>query len=529
MKKTAKRIVTLYILFTFCFMGIMVRIININLSSYSVNGKNQSTRTINIGTSRGNIYDRNMIKLVNTKSDLVAVVTPVSSCESFIKPYLSEKGIKEKIGDGYPFTLEVGEEINNELIRTFSVPCRYSETDLAVHLTGYTDQSGKGVYGIEKAFDSFLTNHSGSLVASFSVNALGKILAGMDKTITDTNFNSSAGVVLTLDKKIQKITEDALKESDIESGCALVLSADTKEVLAMASVPVFDRLNIENSLESENSPFLNKALTSYSAGSVFKSIIAAFYLEQIGSDKTYTCTGTIKVGDKEFSCPGKKAHGKQNLETALENSCNTYFVNLTRSLDSEKLLTFCESLGLGSSTKLCNGLTGEKGLLPTKESLALSGNMANFSFGQGDLLVTPIQLAAAYCTLATGNYSAPTVLKGFINGNNIFEEAAKNESAPLLKESTVKKLRKMLLNVTEKGIAYNAKDTELSLAGKTGTAESGITGNDGEILRTWFAGFFPAENPQYVVVVLNENGISGNFDCAPVFRKICDKISKVSH
>ena len=98
-----------------------------------------------------------------------------------------------------------------------------------------------------------------------------------------------------------------------------------------------------------------------------------------------------------------------------------------------------------------------------------------------------------------------------------------NEPAKkLLSASTVKTIQSMLRSVIDNGNAGNAYSEALSLAGKTGTAQSGIYKNGAEVCRTWFAGFFPADNPEYTVVVLNEDGSSGNADCAPVFREICE-------
>ena len=101
-----------------------------------------------------------------------------------------------------------------------------------------------------------------------------------------------------------------------------------------------------------------------------------------------------------------------------------------------------------------------------------------------------------------------------------------NKSQRILSEETVNKMRQLLYDVTDKGIASNAKSELMKLAGKTGTAESGVYNQDGqEIYRTWFVGFYPANNPHYIVAVLNEDGVSGNGDCAPVFKNICEWIA----
>lgn len=508
-------------------MAIMVRIVYINLSSYAEAGRNNTSRSVTIGATRGKIYDRNRQLLTDTESRLVAAVTPVLSAKKYLDGVSLAEGLNSKIESGYPFTVTVEKEIDNELIKTFEVPMRYGEGALASHIVGYVDSSGKGVTGIEKAYDNLLSGYGGRLTVSFEADALGRVLAGMDKTVKNENYNSQGGVMLTLDRRIQELTEEALKQSSIESGCALVMHIESGDIYALASVPDFDRNNVEKSLDGKNSPLMNKALASYSAGSVFKSVIAAFALEKgVSEDFAFECTGSVSIGDKEFTCYGETRHGKVNMETALQKSCNLYFIKLMNELDTGELLSFLSEIGFGKSTRLCEGIEGETGLLPDEFSLSVEGNRANFAFGQGDLLVTPLQIAKAYHVLAMGTVAELRLIYGFCDGKgNITVESEKNPQR-LLSESTVEKMREMLYSVTEKGIATNAKSELMKLAGKTGTAESGVYDEEGEeVYRTWFAGFYPAENPHYIVVVMNEDGTGGNADCAPVFKEICEGIA----
>lgn len=526
MQQTSKRILSLYMLFTACFMAILVRIVYINFSTYSTAGESQATRTVIVGTSRGKIYDRKGALLVDESERLAAAVTPVATAKNQLERIFAGEGLQEKIEKGYPFVASVKKEINSDLIRTFRVPTRYYEGSLACHTVGYIDYSSKGISGVEKAYNKLLAEYSGKLSVSFEVDALGRVLAGMDKTVKNDNFNCVGGVVLTLDKELQRLTEKALKESDIESGCAIVMDAESQELLAVASVPDFDRNNVEAYLDTENSPLVNKALESYSAGSVFKSIIAAYALENsVDESLSYECKGTVTIGDKEFSCPGGKAHGELDMSGALQQSCNLWFINLIDKLDREGLLNFCRDMGFGRSIKLCDGIESQTGLLPDEIGLSIDAGRANFSFGQGDLLVTPLQIAKAYCTIATGFESEPELIYGFCDADGTIQRAEAGRRNRLLSEATVEKMRQLLFDVTEKGIATNAKSEIINIAGKTGTAESGILDENGEeIFRTWFAGFYPYDEPQYVVVVMNEDGAGGNTDCAPVVRDICEEI-----
>lgn len=520
------KIVGLYIAITLCFMGLMLRIIDINNKLYSDAANSQHTKTIQIGSSRGKIYDRNLNLLVDENEKLIAAVTPTTAALDLLSARFGETEAKNRIESGKPFSLEVDTPISTELIRTFNVPIRYTDKSVAKHLIGYLDSTGQnGLYGIEKAYNRLLKQESGSLSVSFEVDATGRAMIGLDKIINDNNFNSKGGIVLSIDKNIQRTVEDALANSKIKAGCALVMHVDTGEIHALASVPSFDQNNVAASLNTENSPLVNKALQAYSVGSVFKPIVAAAALESgISKDFTYNCTGSVKIGDVTFRCYSDKSHGKETMTEALENSCNTYFINLIEQIDPDYLLSLCRSLGFSSSTEIAQSIIAAKGTLPQNDDLRYIGERANFSFGQGKLLVTPIQMLSAYHALATGNYVAPTVIHGTANSSGLVTTQSNPQTRKIFSDKTVSLIRQMLASVVENGNAKGSSSSLVKLAGKTGTAQSGSFENGSEICRTWFSGFFPANNPHYVVVILNENGESGSFDCAPIFKKICEGI-----
>ncbi|MBQ1995669.1 MAG: hypothetical protein II237_05715, partial [Clostridia bacterium] len=319
-----KRVIFVYTVMLSSFALLLLRVAYLGSSTYSEAAKEKSTRTIVIAEARGKIYDRNLNRITESNEKLLSVVIPTIGAAPYLRAYMSEEEITERLQMGFPFTIETKEKINNSFIRTFSVYDRYSENQLAPHITGYIDKDKKGVYGIEKSFDDFLRKNKGKLSVTFEADRTGRILAGMDKHIKDENYSSKAGVVLTLDSEIQSIAESALKNSRIKSGCAIVMKAKTGEILALASVPEFDPTAVEKSLMVENSPFLNKALCAYSPGSVFKPLVAVAALESgISADYTYDCKGKIKIGDSVFTCYNHNAHGKINMTTALEESCNT--------------------------------------------------------------------------------------------------------------------------------------------------------------------------------------------------------------
>lgn len=520
------RAVVLFSVLSFCLLFLTVRILSVTAKDYSSAAKANSRKTVLVAESRGKIYDRRMKPLVDGEEKLVSVFTPSIRSKQILSRLLGEERAQEIIESKKPYVSITDEDVNDESICTFRVPERYPENALACHLVGYVDPKSKnGVSGIERGYNDYLTENSGKLFASFSVDASGGVLQGVKRQINDENYSSKAGVVLTIDSDIQRITENVLENSRIKSGCALVMHVESGEILSMASVPEYDRNNLEKELEKGNAPLVNKALRSYSVGSVFKSVVAAYALEcGIGEETEYICTGTFKVGDTVFSCYHGKKHGRQKMKEALQNSCNTYFIQLFEKLDAESLLMFCRSLGLSAQTKLAEGIIGEKGCLPESDLLNLPGERANFSFGQGKLLITPVQMLAVYHALATGYYVRPTVAFGLANKDGLVTKEKTGEKRRVLSEKTVKRMRNLLASVVSNGNAKSAKSRILKLAGKTGTAQSGVYDREREVCRTWFCGFFPAENPHYIAVILNEDGEGGAVDCAPVFKDIAENI-----
>lgn len=518
-----RRIISLYIFISFSFLLLFCKIVLISNSHYGTASENGQRKTLTVASSRAKIYDRNANPITDKKEKLIAAISPATGLLNIPAINDSVEDLEKKVQKALPFTAEVKEEVNNEFVRTFKISDRYSDS-LYCHLTGYLD-SGKttGLSGVEKVCNSYLKENGGSLSVTFEVDAYGRALPGLDKYINDTYTDNKAGVVLSTDNKIQNICENALKESNINSGCAAVMHIDTGEIYAIASVPVYDRNNVSESLNKEYSPLINKALQSYSVGSVFKPLVAAFALDNgISKNRTYNCKGRIKIGDTVFRCYNEKSHGKQNMKEALENSCNTYFIDLIKDIDTEKFLYLLQKMHFSKDIDLGYGLCTAEGTLPYKTDLTLNGDKANFSFGQGKLLLSPIHILSAYHALASGYYITPTVFYGLRDTNGLIKKEKRNEPLKVFSKKTVTEIKLMLSSTIENGNAKNAKSTILSLAGKTGTAQSGIYKNKKEVLRTWFAGFFPAENPHYIVVVMNEDGIGGNTDCAGVFKEICE-------
>ena len=136
-------------------------------------------------------------------------------------------------------------------------------------------------------------------------------------------------------------------------------------------------------------------------GSVFKPVLAAAALEQ-GILPEYECTGAVVVDGQIFRCAGGVPHGTVDMTAALEKSCNGYFIRLGQQLGAETLLQMSRQLGFGQEVPVAGALHADAGKLPSAGELAQSGQLANFSFGQGGLLASPVQIAAMMNTIASG-------------------------------------------------------------------------------------------------------------------------------
>lgn len=490
--------------------------------------------TVEAGMVRGEILDCKGRKLVDTDYENIAVLKPTMKAYSALENVADTdtlENVRERMKKMTAISVNIGKneiEQNTDALM-LKKRLRYSKNQLAAHIIGYLDSQGRGITGIEKSFDNLLYTGK-SLKVRFSADAYGRIISGARAEILNSNPDTGS-VTLTIDSDIQKITENALDISDVKQGGAVVADVKTGAIRALASRPDFDTDNLADYINAEDSPMVNRCLGAYAVGSVFKAAVAAAALENGIYDFDYTCTGTCDVDGTVFGCNNRKAHGKLNMQKALECSCNTYFVNLAKKIGGERILETVKNLGLGQQIKLTDLLYADSGTLPSAEELNGSGALANFSFGQGTLTASMLQMIQLFSAIANGGqYSVPYIVERTVSADGVKTEHKRKYPFVALKSETAERLKKMLVSVVKNGNASGARlKNEISAAGKTATAQTGAYNKYGvEICNTWFCGFFPAEEPEYVIVIMKEGGSSGAEDCAPVFKKIADKISDLS-
>ena len=504
-------------------------IIGLNIGTSTASQKSNE-KSVVLGASRGMIYDCNLKRLVNTDSHNITVCLPTTSAFNTISEYVTydeKTKIYENMSKGQVSIFSSLQKFDERDIRSTDIIERYSQNQPCVHLIGHLDENGNGAMGLEKTYNSYLSQQDGQIKAKWSVDALGHILFGESIKFEKDDYLSPAGIQLTIDLDIQRIAETALLHNNIGKGACVVLDAETCEILASASIPEFNPLDLSASLQNTDSPFINRALTPYTVGSIFKPFVAVSAIES-NIDFSYNCTGSIDVNGTVFRCNNSTAHGFLNLKTAMEKSCNTYFIALGQKVGTEKLITLCSSLGFGKSIELADNFNLKSGILPSSESITSPQALANLCFGQGELLVNPVQMATAYACFANGGYyREPTLMKGIVDKNGeIIQKVQLPQKYRVLNDATISKIDNILESVVTNGNAKKAYSGIVTNHGKTATAQSGWFHDGREITHTWFCGYF-THNKTYVVVIFKEDGTSGATDCAPVFKVISENIVRV--
>ena len=529
------RFATIYIILLLSMCGILVRLY------YLTDTKNDIAQTadthgslsIKLTTQRGTIYDTKMNPLTNVRDQYIAAIAPAKNVApqlAVLIPHVqSEQTVLTRMQQGNPFIVKVDtKNIICDGIIIADVKQRYSDTSIAPHIIGYTDNAGNGVAGIEKAYNDVLKKGGGDLTAMFKVDALGRTLQGVPCTITNSSGNINNGVVLTLDKDIQEYTQKAATKY-LKSGAVIVMDPYTGDILSAVSVPYFNQNNLALSVNAANFPMMNRVFASYDLGSTFKICLTAAALETgISPTMTVNCAGKIDVSGKEFKCEKEAGHGVLDMAGALSASCNIYYITLGQMLGGDKILSMANKLGFSQTQSLAPGYTPSAGILPTVNSLKIPAALANFSMGQGNFMATPVQVARMLSAVVNdGKLPTPRLVKGIVGENKQFI-SQNNTIAPqsVFSSNTSQQIRRFLIQTVDSGTGTPARPSIGGAGGKTSTAQSGWL-KDGKIInQAWFAGFYPANNPKYVIVVIAEDGKSGGASAGPVFKDIADNLAR---
>lgn len=532
MKTKIKAYFTLFLLIgLLCAGGHSLAHVSGNAEYVAAAGQ-QSIYKLEVAKSRGAIYDCNLSPLTGLVTRRTAAIAPTIETIGAVETATGGRyrdRLALALEDGKPFTLVVDHYIKNDCVDIFNVPLRYGKEPLAPHVLGYLDSQGRGVAGIELAMDDALSLYNGEISVYYRVDALGRVIAGAQRLVVDTLGESAGGVAATIDSDIQRLVQNA--SQGLGKGAVVVTEAPSCQIRALVSLPDYDPNDIGAAAGDVDSPLLNRAFCAYSPGSVFKLATAAAQLESGSAPAGFQCTGSLNAGGMLFHCYDGQPHGQVDLRGAIEKSCNCYFISAARALGGQQVLGMAYNLGLGVGQEFGRGLTTASGSLPKGSDLNNARALANFSFGQGDVAVTPVQVCGMMNAIASGGvYSSPKLVEGLVDsaGRLIPQRAVTEQTVEAMSPATAKTLQEYLISAAQNGTGASGAPEGVTAGIKTGTAQTGLYEGGEELSHFWYCGFIcDGAGPRYCVTVLRESAVSDGGAAARTFREIGEGLGKM--
>lgn len=536
---------------------------------YSTKADENSVKPIYQTASRGVFFDRNYQVLVGNKPSFTLRITP-AEYDNKLTPYL--EAILD-MPEGYiGRILKQNEQISKYLPRriakdvNFKVIAWYEENSaklpgvdyvietqrdysfdiMGSHMFGYSKEISSnilqqrkseysmgdeiGFSGIEKTYEDVLRGRKGVkyVLVDSHQKTIGKYKNGEEDKAAIKGYD----LVLTIDKDAQLVAEQAFKD---KRGALVAIEPSTGEILAFVSAPEFNLQDfatvtsneVWNKLHADkDKPMFNRATMSiYSPGSTFKMLSALTALEEGIIDTNYriSCGGGFQFGDRFFKC--LHVHGSVNVTTAIEKSCNTFFYQLILKIGLDKWAEYSNKFGFGKKSGI--DIPEESpGILPTKKYYEKAfgidrwpkGILVSLGIGQGELSVTPMQLAQYAALFANyGKSAIPHFLKGYIETTTgKFVEVKPRSFDININSKSFDVVRYAMYKVVNgAGTAGNIRLPDIAIAGKTGTAQN-PHGDDHAV----FVGFAPYENPKIAIAVIVENVGFGSVHAAPIARDV---------
>ena len=503
-----------------------MRIMMIGSSEKITAAAENNSMVVTVSELRGNIFDCNGIPLTGTRYKKYAVITPtpitIMYCSTVL--YGDEKiSVLAKLRNGKPAVIETEKQMQCAGIINLSVPAHSPQNGFCSHLIGYTDSSGHGVSGLEKAFDDILYTDK-KITVRYAVGGNGEVLSGIEPEIKENKEATASGVMITIDNTVQTVLEKSTVK--MEKGAVVISEVGSGKIRGMVSRPNFDIDNLAASLENSDSPFLNRSLMGYNVGSAFKPCVAAAALEGGKWNNFITeCTGSSEIGGKIFACHEAQGHGRVNLASAIIHSCNSYFYHFAPMIGAKNIVSTASVFGFGYKKNLGGGITTSGENLPEENELHNSIDLANISIGQGQLLASPVTMLGLYEAIANGGiYHTPSLIEGVVENGALKSSEQQPSAIRAMSQKTANMLKKHLIDVVIEGTGKNAFSNLVNVAGKTATAETGWKEEAKVRQHSWFCGFFPVEEPKYIAIVLVEDSSGKETIASEIFKEIAEAL-----
>lgn len=548
------------------FLGRLIQLQVLYSDVYGRKSEENSIRPIARDPIRGYVYDRHGKLLVDNRPSYTVVITPAEFHDSEI-PFVSKvlqlepefirdrvtKGrlynrfapVKVKRNIDFP-TMSMIEENREKLsgVDYITESKRfYPAGAKGAHLFGYTKEVSDaqvvakpeeyrpgdniGATGLEAEYENRLRGHKG--YEFITVNARGQMLGAYNNGKSDIPVSEGDDLYLAIDGGVQALAESLMAD---RRGAVVAIDPSNGGVLALVGKPDYDLMqfgsgtpaDVWNALNTDPAkPLFNRAtLTRYPPGSTFKMILAAAALQEgvVNEHWRVRCTGGFQYGNRVFK--DHVIHGSTDLVESIQRSCNVYYYQLMLKTGFERWTRYSQEFGFGMKTGI--DITEETaGLLPSAEYFDriygkkgwTQGYLISLSIGQGELGVSPLQMACYAAAIGNrGYYHRPHVVEKI-------KDKMTGELRPLEAQTRRIELSKKTWDLIHEGMyrcvndpggtALTARVEGVSVSGKTGTAQN-PHGKD----HAWFVGYAPAENPKIAICVLVENAGFGGVVAAPI-------------
>ncbi len=414
---------------------------------------------------------------------------------------------------------------------------------------GYYKGDLIGRFGLEKIFEKHLRGQDG--LEKIIVDARGKEVDDQAEKFLGADEHrltppvSGNNLRTTIDIELQKAI---FQNFHGKAGAAVGVDVNTGDILALYSKPGFDpnllsgRIDakLKKQLDTDPlTPWINRTIQQhYPPGSIFKVVPALAALEAGRPDKNFqvNCGGSTRLGRRRWSCWKRAGHGRMDFISSMKQSCDVFFYKLGLELGLDSFCSMARKLGLGQKTGII--LKNEvKGIIPSKDYYNRhlkygfqKGFILNNVIGQGDVNVTPLQMALLYATLSNGGQLfRPRLVKQLEDNQGNILDKKKPEIRAHLKFNPKNIniiLKGLKAVVNEKGgTAYWYRLEDFPLGGKTGTAQvvnlkRVRAGNFFHKDHAWFASIATIDKPKIALIILNEHGGHGSSGAASIAKKV---------
>ncbi|MEO0083340.1 MAG: penicillin-binding protein 2 [candidate division WOR-3 bacterium] len=566
--KTQKRLVTLILLL---FLIIIWRLFHLQVilgARYYRLSELSRIRKIYTPAPRGRIFARNNIVIADSRPSFALSIIPLETDSQTIKTvanyldidYLNIKEwfennaylrtpIKIKRNINLETVLKIEENLHTLPGVLLEVePLRfYPYGPATAHLIGYLSAVTKeelkndsfykpwhfvGRAGIEGQYEKYLRGNEG--IRYTEIDILGRELGPLKEKREEPPV-AGYDIYLSIDAELQNLAYELI--SKYKKGAVVGIDLSDGSIICLVSHPSFDpnlvssgisQKDWSNLVNNKFAPLLNRVIScAYPPGSTIKPLIALCGLQSglINQETRFaSCLGAFTYGNRTYKCWTK--HYSLNLTDAIVYSCNTYFYQLGLRLGLDRITSYLNLWRVNKKTDI-DLINERSGNIPTREWLDsrygkncwTTGIIPNLAIGQGEILVTPLQLAVIYSAIANnGEYYTPHLLQSIKKGDKtIFQYQAKKNQIPISADD-IKIIKKALQGVVEFGTGTSAQVFGITVAGKTGTAE-----NPPNLDHAWFVGYAPAEQPEVVFCAIVENVGKGGAIAAPIVGKLIEK------